>query len=174
MKEKQLRKIVKDIFEAGSNSHLGLQWVEPSQGSSVGMPDVYWPYRGQLIGVELKVFKDRMCLRPAQYAYHYNSWRDGIPSFVLAACVNCEGEYDVILFNGMEIRDYNKYNLAKKMSIKSHRGFVLNWPLLHSAEELSDACGFIERKIEDVLLTKKEKVARNLDHVWIEASKDYK
>ena len=30
MKEKQLRKIVKDIFEAGSNSHLGLQWVEPS------------------------------------------------------------------------------------------------------------------------------------------------
>ena len=68
MKEKQLRKIVKDIFEAGSNSHLGLQWVEPSQGASVGMPDLYWPYKGQLIGIELKVWTGKVYLRPAQYA----------------------------------------------------------------------------------------------------------
>ena len=99
MKEKQLRKIVKDIFEAGSNSHLGLQWVEPSQGSSVGMPDVYWPHKGQLIGIELKVWTDKVYLRPAQYAYHRNSAKDGIPSFVFGVCSQihkCPSKFEFI------------------------------------------------------------------------------
>jgi len=52
--ESELRAWLKSVW---NKKGLGLQWIEPAKGSSVGFPDVLIPFAGKLIPLELKACK---------------------------------------------------------------------------------------------------------------------
>jgi hypothetical protein len=61
------------------------------------------------------VWTDKVYLRPAQYAYHRNSAKDGIPSFVFGVCAQTHKypnkfeftrTYDLFIIDGALIENY--------------------------------------------------------------------
>jgi hypothetical protein len=73
--ENDLRAWLKCVWKRGE-SDLGIQWVEPAKGSSVGFPDALLPIWPTLVPVELKVAKQNCfdafsCeVRPVQRRFH--------------------------------------------------------------------------------------------------------
>jgi hypothetical protein len=83
--EKDLRVFVKRCFEQNRDTDSTLFFVEAGKGGSEGFADVVWPYRKQMISIELKIFRDGFYLKPSQYRFHRDCAKMGIPSFVVGA-----------------------------------------------------------------------------------------
>lgn len=73
--ENDLRKWLSSVWKHGEKD-LGIQWIEPAAGSSVGFPDALLPVWPCLLPVELKVSKKNafdhfQCeVRPVQRRFH--------------------------------------------------------------------------------------------------------
>jgi len=78
MKERDLRKWMRAVW--GKDR---LAWIEPSYGSSIGMPDTLLMFCGQWLPLELKIGEPandgiHCKLRPAQIAFHHNAYKNGM------------------------------------------------------------------------------------------------
>lgn len=73
--ENDLRKWLASVWERGKRD-IGVQWIEPAAGSSVGFPDALLPVWPSLLPVELKIahrtpFDTFQChVRPVQRRFH--------------------------------------------------------------------------------------------------------
>lgn len=73
--ENDLRKWLSSVWARGKRD-IGIQWIEPAAGSSVGFPDALLPVWPSLLPVELKVsqknaFDAFQChVRPVQRRFH--------------------------------------------------------------------------------------------------------
>lgn len=127
--ERDLRAWLKSVWSRGKNS-VGLQWIEPAKGSSIGFPDVLIPVSPLLIPVELKVVtkektkgicsSDNLILkdtniayegynfsakiRPAQKRFHLLMAREKIFSCYLTAIGNLD-RFDVWLSSALFWRE---------------------------------------------------------------------
>ena len=88
--ENDLRAWLKCVWKRGE-SDIGVQWVEPAKGSSVGFPDALLPIWPALIPVELKVshknaFDAFTCeVRPVQRRFHLMMEKQNLFSCFLIA-----------------------------------------------------------------------------------------
>ena len=87
--ESDLRLWLKNVWLRGKRG-VGLSWIEPAKGSSVGFPDVLIPVWPTLIPVELKVTKKHnegySCIvRPVQRRFHSMMKGMNFVSFYLLA-----------------------------------------------------------------------------------------
>lgn len=87
--ESDLREWLRNTWGKGGH---GLDWIEPTRGSSVGVPDVMIPVYPRLIPVELKINRQRKNsrwfttpVRPAQIRYHQSLMEDRFISAFLIA-----------------------------------------------------------------------------------------
>ena len=106
MLEKKLREFVDDAFVEGPDDGE-LFWVEAGAGGTEGIADVFWPYLGKLLPVELKVFDQGFFLRPSQYSFHRNCAKANVPSFVVAFTdVFGDKEYCILILRGDRAAQY--------------------------------------------------------------------
>ncbi len=98
--EKDLRHWLRCVWSRG-NSDIGIQWVEPTSGSSVGFPDALLPVWPALLPVELKLSKFAAGkyssdVRPVQRRFHLlMNNRDMFSCFMIA--VGDKKSFDVWL-----------------------------------------------------------------------------
>lgn len=99
--EKNLRDWLRAVWaKSPRRGELGLRWIEPAFGSTVGDPDVLVPLGGRLVPVELKLGRlvpggsvVPVGVRPAQRRYHHQARKAGIDTAYLVAVVDDEGDY---------------------------------------------------------------------------------
>lgn len=89
LRESDLRDWLRNTWGPGGH---GLSWIEPTRGSSVGVPDVLVPLYPRLIPMELKINKQKSNarwfktdVRPAQIRYHQSLAEDMMMSVFLVA-----------------------------------------------------------------------------------------
>ena len=99
--ENHLRKWLANVWKRG-DADIGLQWIEPAAGSSIGFPDVLCPVWPSLLPVELKVAKRNAfdaftCdVRPVQKRFHLMMERQNMFAAFLIATGDKES-FDVWL-----------------------------------------------------------------------------
>lgn len=110
--ESDLRLWLKNVWARGKRG-VGLNWIEPAKGSSVGFPDVLIPVWPTLLPVELKVTKKNndnyVCIvRPVQRRFHSMMRALNFASFYLLA-VGEKDKFDVwIAHNSFSPWENNK------------------------------------------------------------------
>jgi hypothetical protein len=133
--ESELRAWLKSSW---NKKGLGLQWIEPAKGSSVGFPDVLIPVSGNLIPFELKACKrdatkkDNLVLndtnegyafscevRPAQKRFHLLAQSENIFSGYLIAC-GSKTSFDVWLSTN-RFRPWNRNNFPGEIKIATNQ-----------------------------------------------------
>lgn len=99
--KKLFAKAYKNVF---GKSNLGVLWVEPSMGSSIGLADAFVMMDSRLLPVEFKHFRknQKFRLRASQYVFHKACERDGLPSFVVCSFETPKG-IEVIVLSGERI-----------------------------------------------------------------------
>lgn len=124
--ESDLRSWVRKTWGKGGH---GLDWVEPTAGSSVGVPDVMIPIFPRLVPAELKVnrqsYKSRNFLtpvRPAQIRYHQSMADSGLMSVYVVAHGE-KDDFSVWITPGYKkIWEEASYT-TEKVELKSKTGF---------------------------------------------------
>ena len=88
--ESDLRSWLRNVWRRG-RADLGLQWIEPAKGSSIGFPDVLIPIAPFLVPVELKIATQNAdktyssIVRPAQRRFHLLMKKQNMFSCYLSA-----------------------------------------------------------------------------------------
>jgi len=131
--ENNLRQWLRSVWK---KSGIGLQWIEPAKGSSVGFPDVLIPVCGKLIPLELKAckrdMKDNLILndtnkgyafhcdvRPSQKRFHLLAQNERIFSGFLVAN-GTERSFDVWLSSN-EFHAWEKHENPGQVLIASNQ-----------------------------------------------------
>jgi len=118
-------------------------WVEPSFGSTVGLPDCELRFDGKTFPVELKFWKvtrfGLKCeLRPAQIRYHVVSARTKIKTAILFAYALAGSESDYVMYL-LSNRKCPKENYAVKIEQAEFIGYR------------SDDARIMKRRIQNIL-----------------------
>lgn len=94
------------------NTYRGVKFIEPTFGSSVGLPDTEVTVDKKVLPIELKIGSLRganliVNLRPSQMRYHIMEAEQNCPTAVMAA-VGERTKFDVMIFAGkyLESGDY--------------------------------------------------------------------
>lgn len=124
--EQTLRAWLRSVWAKGSRKdELGLRWIEPASGSTVGDPDVLVPLGGKLVPVELKLGRigpgdivAPVGVRPAQRRYHNQARRSGIATAYLVAVPDEWDSFDVYLVSGTFENEFQPGNLLVSVGEK--------------------------------------------------------
>lgn len=118
--EQTLRTWLRSVWAKNADkAALGLRWIEPASGSTVGDPDVLVPLGGKLVPVELKLGRVGsggvvvpVSVRPAQRRYHNQARRSGIATAYLVAVPDEWDVFDVYLVSGTFETELNPGNVV--------------------------------------------------------------
>lgn len=129
--ENNLRQWLRSVWK---KSGIGLQWIEPAKGSSVGFPDVLIPIAGMFAPLELKVcnkenntndyleekpFLFSCDVRPSQKRFHLLAQNERIFSGFLVA-EGSERSFDVWLSSN-EFHTWEKHEKPGQVLIASNQ-----------------------------------------------------
>ena len=122
--ENDLRAWLRSVWSKGKGG-IGLQWIEPAKGSSVGFPDVLIPVWPILIPVELKVTKKdtnesySSIVRPVKRRFHLIMKDTNFISFYMLAVGNVDC-FDVWLAHN-SFSPWSKNNSPGELLIASNQ-----------------------------------------------------